>query len=280
MELLQLRYFYESAANESFAQTAKKYMVPTSSVSASVKRLEEELGCQLFDRSSNRIILNAEGKKFQRSLCLIFQELDERTREISSKAEDVREIKMLVRAMRRDITEHIINYSKINPKVSFKTVFDFRENNFEEYDIIIDENSSGYTEYDKFELLNIKIKMKVSKSSHLAGKSLTMKELASEPFLSLGEESNMHKMLISSCKNSGFVPDIAVMSNDIACHERLIEAGLGIGLGREELSDNTVFLNVLDFNERYSVWAYYKKGSCYGNVKDFLDYLRANKGKI
>ena len=42
MEMLQLRYFYESAQNESFAKTAEKYMVPTTSVSASVKRLEKE----------------------------------------------------------------------------------------------------------------------------------------------------------------------------------------------------------------------------------------------
>ena len=41
MELLQLRYFFESAKNENFAKTAEKYMVPASSVSASVKRLED-----------------------------------------------------------------------------------------------------------------------------------------------------------------------------------------------------------------------------------------------
>ena len=64
MEFLQLRYFYESAKNESFALTAKKHMVPTSSVSASVKRLENELGTKLFDRSSNRITLNEKGFVF------------------------------------------------------------------------------------------------------------------------------------------------------------------------------------------------------------------------
>ena len=52
MELLQLRYFFDSAKNEHFAKTAEKYWVPASSVSASIKRLEEELGCKLFDRQS------------------------------------------------------------------------------------------------------------------------------------------------------------------------------------------------------------------------------------
>ena len=48
MEMLQLRYFYDSARTESFSKTAKKYMVPVSSVSASIKRLEKELDTELF----------------------------------------------------------------------------------------------------------------------------------------------------------------------------------------------------------------------------------------
>ena len=76
MELLQLRYFFESANLESFAKTAEKYMVPASSVSASVKRLEAELGCRLFDRTSNRIVLNENGKRMMDSLKVIFDELD------------------------------------------------------------------------------------------------------------------------------------------------------------------------------------------------------------
>ena len=64
MEFLQLKYFYESAKNQSFAKTAEKHMVPTTSVSASVKRLEKELGCPLFDRYANKIKLNREGERF------------------------------------------------------------------------------------------------------------------------------------------------------------------------------------------------------------------------
>ena len=61
MELLQLRYFMESAQRGSFAATAEQYIVPATSVSAAVRRLEQELGCQLFDRTSNRITLNENG---------------------------------------------------------------------------------------------------------------------------------------------------------------------------------------------------------------------------
>ena len=40
MELLQLRYFMESAQRGSFAATAEQYLVPATSVSAAVRRLE------------------------------------------------------------------------------------------------------------------------------------------------------------------------------------------------------------------------------------------------
>lgn len=277
MEILQLKYFFESAATESFAKTAKKYMVPTSSVSASVKRLEDELGCKLFDRESNKIRLNQKGIALQRSLCKIFATLDEAVEVISEKAEDKREIRMLVRAMRQVVTERIIEYNKRNPEIAFKTVFDLGEACFEEYDIIIDEKSDDYAEYEKFELANIKIRMKASKDSGLVGKRLKLNDLASESFISLGENSNMHKMLIRACADAGFTPNISVVSNDIYCHNRLIEAGMGIGLGREGAEDNVEFLDIADFEERYDVYAYYKKHSAYGNVSDFLKFLKEKR---
>jgi LysR family transcriptional repressor of citA len=76
MEFLQLRYFLDSAHTQSLAKTAKKHMVPASSVSAAIKRLEEELGCSLFDRTANRITLNENGRRLQLSLVRMFRELD------------------------------------------------------------------------------------------------------------------------------------------------------------------------------------------------------------
>ena len=48
MKLLQLKYFHESALSGSFLHTTAKFKVPVTSVSASVKRFEAELGVKLF----------------------------------------------------------------------------------------------------------------------------------------------------------------------------------------------------------------------------------------
>ncbi len=276
MEILQLRYFLESANSESFSRTAEKYMVPTTSVSASVKRLEQELGCSLFDRTCNRIVLNENGKKFKETLSTVFFELDGAVELLTSPRDESREIKMLVRAMRRDITDAIIAYTKRHPKVSFDTVFDFSETELDKYDIIIDEKSNIYSEYDSFELFDMRIRFKASINSPLIGKKITLRALRSQPFISLGDNSNMHRMLVRTCRHAGFTPKVVARINDITCHDKMIASGMGIGLGREnDGNEGVAYLDIADFNERYVVHAYYKNKSAHKNLEHFLNYLKA-----
>ena len=64
MELLQLKYFCDAAKNLNFSKTARKYTVPPSNISQSIKRLEKSLGYPLFLRHANKIILTERGKRF------------------------------------------------------------------------------------------------------------------------------------------------------------------------------------------------------------------------
>ena len=43
MELLQLKYFCDSAKTQNFSKTAENFTVPPSNISQSIKRLEKEL---------------------------------------------------------------------------------------------------------------------------------------------------------------------------------------------------------------------------------------------
>ena len=68
MELLQLKYFCDSAETENFSKTAQKFYVPPSNISQSINRIEKELGIKLFVRSSNRIMLNKNGIEFYKRI--------------------------------------------------------------------------------------------------------------------------------------------------------------------------------------------------------------------
>lgn len=278
MEMLQLRYFLESANYESFAKTADKYKVPATSVSASVKRLEKELGCLLFTRTANKIKLNDNGKRLMISVNKVFQELDQVVSDITSLSTDVREIKILVRAMRGEITDHIIEYKTKHPHICFKTVFDFEDEDFDSYDIIIDEKTDKYPKYEKINLYYTKIRLRVSSKNPLCNKNLHLSQLSHMPFISIGENSSLNKIFINACTRAGFTPNFVVKSNDVLCNRKCVEAGVGIGIGREYQNmpqqGDIKHLDVIDFNEEQVICCYYKKKSAYGNVKHFIEFLQ------
>lgn len=276
MEMLQLHYFYDSAKYGSFAKTAEKYMVPQTSVSAAVKRLENELSVNLFDRTSNRIILNENGKLLFKALEDIFEKLDEAVSRIKATKSDKRIIKILVCAIRGQITNKIIEYKSNHPEVAFKTVFDFDETDLSDYDIIIDEKCDKYPLYECIELFTADVKLYAAKNSPLYLKKLTLNELKDEPFVSIGENNGLTKILINACKKVGFTPNFAVQSNDISCTKRCVEAGVGIGLARiprNHPATDIRYLNVVDFNPTQTLCVYYKKSAAYGNIEHFLEFL-------
>lgn len=278
MELLQLQYFYESTKTENFAKTAKKHYVPTSSVSGAVRRLEKELGCQLFDRSCNRLTLNRNGKRLAQALQIAFDEIDSAVKDLTT-MEDDREIRLLVRAMRGNVTDYIIEYNRTKPQVRFQINFDNADQDFDKYDIIIDERSDLYPTYERLDLCQMRLRLVVSRDSPLARRKLTMRQLSAQQFITLGEQSHMHKILLDACKKAGFRPNIAIRSNDMKYYEKLVDSGIGIGIERNNPASmgqrNITYLDVLDFVEESVVFAYYKKEAAYGNVEQFLQFLQS-----
>ena len=276
MEFLQLKYFYESAKNENFSQTAKKFQVPTTSVSASIKRLENELNCKLFDRNKNKISLNENGRFFFKTVSEILLSLEKSVNEISSNEKDTRQIKLLVRGMRRNVTELISKFNESYPHITFKIVFDFGQNNSDDFDIIIDEEKDIYISYASSPLFTTNLKLKCAPNSALKNLKLTLNQLKNQQFIVMDLEGNMFRILKKACNKAGFEPEISAVCNDIECYENLVSTGMGIGIGREN-SKKLLNLNVTDFEENYTVFAYYREEACYGNVKSFIDYIRDYK---
>ena len=156
--------------------------------------------------------------------------------------------------------------------LSFSSCIDY-----EKYDVIIDTDNIIGNKFDSFALFDIKLRLKAAKNHMVLTTASSLSELSHAPFISWGEQSNMHRILIEACERAGFFPNIVASSNDRDCYERLLHAGVGIGLGREDAENDLgslVYLDLCDFDEAYSVYCYYKKESCYGTVKSFVDFLK------
>ena len=280
MELLQLRYFLESAKNENFSKTAELYSVPTTSVSAAIHRLENEIGVRLFDRSANRIRLNAAGRNLYMTLSESLRNLDETISELSVRNSDSRKIRILVRGVRRRLTKYLTEYAKKHPQVPFSVFFYSRNTSPSDYDIIIDGLEKNYPEFTKFELCKSKFVVKASKACPLVGKELTFSDLRNWNFVTTGEDGYTHNALLKNAKKSGFSPKITATCNDVECFEAMIASGLWLAIAvyyPTEYNPNIVPLNVLDFSEESSLCCYYREADYYGNMKSIIDYLRSMK---
>jgi len=66
MTIQQCKYVLEIAKTGSFSEAAKQLFIAQSSLSISVKTLEQELDIKIFERSGNGVYLTEEGAEFVR----------------------------------------------------------------------------------------------------------------------------------------------------------------------------------------------------------------------
>lgn len=227
MELLQLRYFCDAAQTQNFSKTAKKYLVPTSNISQSIKRLEKELGCDLFEHRSNRIILNDDGKRFFSSVVYALNILDSAKEDILGNADDIRgEIKLICGCNRKNVTEAIEIFKHQYPQVNLTIYHNIDAD--KNFDILISD-ICPYEYGKKTLIIDEAICIAMHKSNPLADKEIySVNQLEQERFITMSGDSSLHRIMLKACSDAGFTPKIAIQTDDPFYLRKYIELGLGI----------------------------------------------------
>lgn len=262
MEILQLRYFLESAKNENFSLTAAQHYVPPSSVSSSIKKLEKELGCSLFEHLSNKIILNDNGKIFYEAVNAAFSTLDSAVVKLSKNDSALSgTIHILVRTERSLVTEKMIDFRKKYPQVVFHMTHNFASGDYLRYDMIIDESTDKYRGFTPKPIISECIKIAASKKNALLGKKLLLADLKNASFITMSEGSSLNRITKEFCIRAGFTPNIIIESDDPYYVRRYISEDFGIAFFPEtswekDLNDSIAFLDVMDLEYTRMTYAY------------------------
>lgn len=279
MEILQLKYFYESAKNQSFSKTAQKYMVPVSSVSASVKRLEKELRTSLFNRTGNRITLNEKGEQFFLSTKRALDELYSGVNAVLEEPLHNQTLKILVKTTRETLVRRITQFSRFYPTISFKLNIDTNSIDIENYDFIVALDDEDLKDYEHIVLHRVAIRVETLSTDLLCNSKITLKQLENKPFVTTNTHGDIFEIFTKECERQGFTPKVILECNDYACRDICILAGgvFGLTMGNTTNSSlpNVQYLDVIDFNKQITTKLFYRKEDYKGAVKLFVDFLKS-----
>lgn len=228
MELLQLKYFCNAAETENFSKTAKTYTVPTSNISQSIRRLENELGTPLFDRTSNRIILNEQGKLFYSNIKSALMLIHDAKTVLCDKEKIFGEIKILAETNRRIVTKAIEEFQSRYNEVSF-FINHSADDSPDEYDLIISDRIFEKKNFKKHLLVVDSLLLAMKSDNPLLNKSeISVKDLEKERFITMSNKSGLFKLTNEICNAQGFAPNIVIQSDDPDYIRKYIEMGLGV----------------------------------------------------
>ena len=277
MELLQLNYFCDSAKTENFSATAKKYMVPTSAVSQSIKRLENELGCKLFTRQANRIKLNAKGKVFYEKVREGLNLLEDAKRTVKDDNIDAN-IKISIFINRRILMQTVEKFNQLYPQVNIVTRYMIPPEQ-EEFDFIITDAEYVGPTFAREKLIEEDILLAVHKDFLSESKKhLDSLELKDTPFICTNPGSSLHRITEEVCMNLGFSPRIVIRSDDPYYVRKCVETGLGVCLmpscsWQGQFSKDVLFKNIANYSR--PTYAYRSRSNPLSKyAKTFLEMLR------
>lgn len=239
MDTRQLAYFVQVAKDNSFTVAAKNLHLSQPALSKMIKKLEEELGVQLFDRSEHKMALTDVGEK-------LFEEGQKLLLEMDSITEAIQDTKNL-RTGNVSVgippvigTSYfpplIANFRKKYPGINLSiiengavTVYEMVEKGFVDLGLIILPKLSDQIEY--IPVTVDEIVLIVHNDHPLAEKeTVVFEDLKDETFALLDDTFLLHHHVIKACREAGFEPNIYFKSSQWDFLTELVSLNQGISI--------------------------------------------------
>jgi LysR family hydrogen peroxide-inducible transcriptional activator len=243
MELRQLQYVIQIAAEKNFSRAAEKLHIAQPSLSQQLSKLEKEIGVLLFQRNTNSVEVTHAGHVFVEKALKVMDMIDQLKKEMDDISQ-IRKGKLIVGSLP-------ITGSHILPLVL--PIFQAK---YPEIEVVLVEDTSanleilttkGLTDVSLLSiplqeqsliyktLIEEEIRLAVPPQHPLALKHKKTKnsfvdilELKNEPFVILKKGQGFRQITLDLCEKAGFAPNIVFESSNIETVQSLVAAGMGI----------------------------------------------------
>lgn len=305
-----MHYVYEVYKEMNFSKAASNLFISQPSLSAAVKKVENQIGFPIFDRSSNPIQLTVLGKEYIRSIETImeiensFQNYVNDMRELKSGSVSIGGTNLFASYVLPPLLSRFTErYPQIHVHLTEATTSELTKRLFSgSLDLLIDNQSMDPSIYGKSffceEHLLLTVPALFASNHSLTGYALTaadirqnrhldpgippvpLEDFRSEPFLLLRAGNDTRKRADRICHNSRFQPQIKLELEQQITAYNLSRYGMGISFSSDTLirhapEDGRLVYYKLNHQEASREVNFYYKRKRYmpKTVSTFLDMI-------
>ncbi len=241
MELRQLRYLVALDEERNFTRAAQREHIAQPAMSQQIRRLEEEVGLELVDRSTRRATMTDAGRALVARARRVLAELEAANVELEG-IRGVQSGRVTLGVMHTmgpiDISLALAVFHGRHPQVEL-TVREYSSEELADLLRVDDLDLAFLSLTDRIERAGLGLQQLMSeelvvilpREHRLADRAqLRMAELAGEEFISYREGARLRELLTSAGQHAGFEPRVKLESNESRRIRRLVERGMGVAI--------------------------------------------------
>ncbi len=237
MELRQLEYFQMASRLRNITRAAERLRVSQPNITVAIKKLESELGIQLFDRSQKQLSLTPEGAVFLNRIDLALRNIQDAVLEVNDyKQLQKGTIKIGIPPMMGAYLFPKI-FSSFRKRYSSLDIYLYEEGSMTireqlerdelDFGIIIISNAS--TSLQLLPMSKNQIMACVTESSPLATReNLSLRDIAASDIIMQKDGSFLRQTILQEMKDADISPNIVLESNQVVTIKGLVSRGVGI----------------------------------------------------
>lgn len=233
MDILQLKYFLEVARTEHVTHSARNLRIAQPALTQSIKRLETELGVELFARAGRNIRLTPAGAYLRDRIAPAMEILETAPEDVRAfAAGEAGTVKVGIFSASNVVVDAITAYRASFPSVNFRITQDEFESACDiTVSTVMPSSSNARGEgiaVGEGTLFRERIGIAVPESSSF-GDVVSLDDLADEPFVCLAGSRRLREVCDALCAGRAFHPRIGFESDNPAVVRKVIGLGLGVG---------------------------------------------------
>lgn len=258
MELRQLEYFQMSSRLKNITRAAERLRVSQPNITVAIKKLEAELGIQLFDRSQKQLSLTPEGAVFLNRIELALRNIQDAVLEVNDyKQLQKGTIKIGIPSM---IGAYLFpkifsNFQRLYPHLDIylyeegsMAIREQLERDELDFGIVIISDASPNLQLLK--MSTNQIVGCVPAHHPLASQtSISLHDLIDMDLIMLKEGSFLRNLILQQLKAASITPNIVLESNQIETIKGLVSSDVGVAFLLDFIVNNASGIKALPLSE-------------------------------